>query len=205
MAAATPTTSALEIRLLGELTVLRGGVPCPLPSSKKTRALLGYLVSTGRPHSRERLCELFWEGPDDPRGGLRWALSKIRPLLDEGDVRRLRADREHVGFEPAGAVVDLAEVRGLAKAGIDKATLEELRTGAARFRGRFLEGHDLSDCVHFYTWCVAEREQLRSLQVSFLMHLIERLAGAPDEALKYARALVSLDPLAESSHVRLIR
>jgi DNA-binding SARP family transcriptional activator len=205
MAAATPTTSALEIRLLGELTVLRGGVPCPLPSSKKTRALLGYLVSTGRPHSRERLCELFWEGPDDPRGGLRWALSKIRPLLDEGDVRRLQADREHVGFEPAGAVVDLAEVRALAKAGIDKASLEELRAGAARFRGRFLEGHDLSDCVHFYTWCVGEREQLRSLQVSFLMHLIERLAGSPDEALKYARALVSLDPLAESSHVRLIR
>ena len=205
MAAVTPKAPALEIRLLGELMVLRGGVPCSLPSSKKTRALLGYLIASGRSHTRERLCELFWEGPDDPRGGLRWALSKIRPLLDEDGVRRLRADREHVGFEPDGAEVDLTEVRALAKAGVGQASLDQLRAAAARFRGRFLEGHDLSDCVHFYTWCVGEREQLRSLQVAVLSQLIERLAGSPDEALQYARALVSLDPLAESSHIRLIR
>ena len=205
MAAATPKSQALEIRLLGELMVLRGGMPCQLPSSKKTRALLAYLVASGRTHTRERLCELFWEGPDDPRGGLRWALSKIRPLLDEDGARRLRADREHVGFEPEGAEVDLAEVRSLAKAGVDQVSLDQLRAGAARFRGRFLEGHDLSDCVHFYTWCVGEREQLRSLHVAFLNQLIDRLLGSPDEALKYARALVSLDPLAESSHIRLIR
>ena len=66
MAAATLESPALEIRLLGEPMVLRGGAPCPLPSSKKTRALLGYLVASGRSHTRERLCELFWEGPDDP-------------------------------------------------------------------------------------------------------------------------------------------
>ena len=35
------------------------------------------------------MCELFWEGPDDPRGGLRWALSKIRPLLDDDGVLEL--------------------------------------------------------------------------------------------------------------------
>ena len=47
MAAATLESPALEIRLLGEPMVLRGGAPCPLPSSKKTRALLGYLENVG--------------------------------------------------------------------------------------------------------------------------------------------------------------
>ena len=42
----------------------------PLPASKKTRALLGYVVATGRPHLREKLCELLWPGPDDPRAAL---------------------------------------------------------------------------------------------------------------------------------------
>jgi hypothetical protein len=49
----------LTIRLLGELAVLRNGEPLALPSSKKTRALLAYLVATGRPHERNR---------DDPLG-----------------------------------------------------------------------------------------------------------------------------------------
>ena len=73
----------IEIRVLGGLEVIRDGEPVPLPPSRKTRALLAYLVLTGRPHRREQLCEMFWDVPDDPRGALRWSLSKIRPLVDE--------------------------------------------------------------------------------------------------------------------------
>ena len=42
----------LTMRLVGELTVLRGGVAVALPASKKTRALLGYLVATRAPQPR---------------------------------------------------------------------------------------------------------------------------------------------------------
>ena len=63
----------LEIRLLGELEVLRDGTAVPLPASRKSRALLAYLAATSRTHLRERLCELLWEGPDDPRAALRGA------------------------------------------------------------------------------------------------------------------------------------
>jgi DNA-binding SARP family transcriptional activator len=52
--------SDVEVRLLGEVEVLRDGRAVPLPASKKTRALLGYLAVTERPHLRERLCELLW-------------------------------------------------------------------------------------------------------------------------------------------------
>ena len=77
----------LEIRTLGGLAVIRDGESVTLPASRKTRALLAYLAVTARSHRRERLCELFWELPDDPRGALRWSLAKIRPLVDDA-VRR---------------------------------------------------------------------------------------------------------------------
>ena len=52
----------LRVSLLGELRLTTRRARAALPASKKTRALLGYLVATGPPHLRERLCELFWEG-----------------------------------------------------------------------------------------------------------------------------------------------
>ena len=84
----------IEIRLLGELEVQRDGKTVPLPPSKKTRALLAYLVGSGRPQLRDRLCGLLWDGPDDPRAELRWSLTKLRPLMDGCLV----ADRERVEF-----------------------------------------------------------------------------------------------------------
>src|SRR5215471_13421934 len=74
--------SQLALRLLGDIEVVRDGEPLVLPSSRKARALLAYLVATGRPHRRSRLCSLLWDIPDDPRGALRSALSKLRAVVD---------------------------------------------------------------------------------------------------------------------------
>src|SRR5439155_11831548 len=130
---------ALEIRLLGRLELFRTGASVALPPSKKSRALLAYLVATRGRHSRAHLCELLWDGPDDPRAALRWSLTKIRPLLDDDGVARIAADHEQVSFEPAGALVDLASLR--AEAGTDPASLpiDVLTRAAGRFRGEFLE------------------------------------------------------------------
>src|SRR3989337_727849 len=105
------TRSELRIRLLGELQIADGkGTALTLPASKKTRALLGYLITSGEAHRRERLCDFFWDGPDDPRAELRWSLSKIRPLLKGGGAS-LVADRQRIGFELGSAAVDLLSVR----------------------------------------------------------------------------------------------
>ncbi len=74
--------NAVEIRVLGELSVRRNGARVALPQSKKARALLGYLVLTGRSHRRERLSRLLWDVTDDSRGALRWTLSRIRASVD---------------------------------------------------------------------------------------------------------------------------
>jgi hypothetical protein len=69
----------LYVSVLGNLAVLRHRARVQLPPSKKTRALLAYLAVTARPHSRDRLCSMFWAVPDDPRAALRWSLSHLRP------------------------------------------------------------------------------------------------------------------------------
>jgi len=87
----------LRVSVLGNLAVSRHGMRMQLPPSKKTRALLAYLAVTDRPHSRDRLCSMFWPVPDDPRAALRWSLTRLRPLIDEPDCRRIVADRESAG------------------------------------------------------------------------------------------------------------
>jgi DNA-binding SARP family transcriptional activator/tetratricopeptide (TPR) repeat protein len=192
----------LEIRLLGELELLRDGQALRLPASKKSRALLGYLVATGRPQLRERLCELLWEGPDDPRAALRWSLTKIRPLL--GD-QRIVADREHVAFEACGAAIDVANVGQLVGTGANEAPTESLRLAATLFRGELLEGLDLPDCYRFAQWLAGEREAARTLRLRIISTLVERCRTDPQEALRWARAQVALDPTSEAAHAEVLR
>src|SRR5215831_12726605 len=96
----------LRVCVLGQLAVLRHRARVQLPQSKKTRALLAYLAVTARPHSRDRLCAMFWAVPDDPRAALRWSLSRLRSIVDEHDCQRIIANRENVGLDPASIAVD---------------------------------------------------------------------------------------------------
>ncbi|HWN47554.1 MAG TPA: hypothetical protein VNM71_09350, partial [Steroidobacteraceae bacterium] len=66
---------SLAVRLLGPLALSRGSDALTLPSSRKVRALLGYLALASRPVARSQICELLWDVPNDPRGELRWCLS----------------------------------------------------------------------------------------------------------------------------------
>jgi DNA-binding SARP family transcriptional activator/tetratricopeptide (TPR) repeat protein len=196
---------ALNIRVFGELQVLWGDRPAPLPASKKARALLGYLVVTGRQHSRERLAELLWDAPDDPRAQLRWCLWKVKPLLTRGSASHLSADRESVAFDPSDTQVDLLRLRSLLAGGVERATTSGLEEAAACFRGELLEGLDLPHCYRYREWCVGERESLRALQVAVLSALVARLSAAPEAALRHARAWVAIDPLREEGHVEVVR
>src|SRR5687768_3938205 len=129
----------LELRLLGELEIRRDGAKIPLPSSRKTRALLAYLAAFPTPRRREQLCGLLWDVPDDPRAALRWSLSKIRQLVDTPERPRLRADRDHVRLDLEGAAVDLFDLQACAAAAWTAPTpvLEEL---AERCWGPFCDG-----------------------------------------------------------------
>lgn len=197
--------AALTIHLLGEMQVLCDGVPQPLPQSKKTRALLAYLVVTERQQRRDRLCDLLWDVTDDPRAALRWSLTKLRPLVDRPGAERIVADRESVRFDRRDANVDVATIRESLRAGAAQLDTSRLRTLAEVFRGEFLEGLELPDFHDFQAWCVAEREEIRRLHHEVLDTLIARTETVPGSALPYARALVQADPLSESARATLVR
>jgi TolB-like protein/Flp pilus assembly protein TadD len=192
----------LELRVLGELAICRDGAVLRLPQSKKTRALLAYLALEGRPVRRERLTTIFWEVPDDPRGALRWSLSKLRETVGPSQIV---ADRDSVAFEPADTAVDLATVRALDRAGLDKAPLEALEAAAGAFRAELLSGLDLPDCHDFQIWLAAMREEAAALHRRLLQALVRREAAQPARALPHARRLVELDPLDAPARIELMR
>lgn len=194
----------LRIRLLGETEVARGTRRLPLPPSKKTRALLGYLVLTQRPQRRERLCDLLWDVADDPRAALRWSLSKLRELVDSEGARRLVADREHVSLELGEAEVDVFEARKLAQGPLAELSIDELERTLALFRGELLEGLTLPDFHAYHAFCMSEREALRTLEVRLVRELLARdVPGL--RALALSRKWVELEPGSEQARERFAR
>jgi pimeloyl-ACP methyl ester carboxylesterase/DNA-binding SARP family transcriptional activator len=195
----------LHVRGLGHLAVLRDCTRVQLPRSKKTRALFSYLAVTTRPHSRDRLCSMFWALPDDPRAALRWSLSRLRPLVDEHDCRRIIADRETIGLDLGGVDVDILHLRNLVLNGTDSISTDALRQAAVALEGDFLESLDLPDCREFQNWCIGQREETRRLRARLLTELIARLENAPEEALHYARTLSLIEPADEVAQAAVVR
>lgn len=197
--------SALTLNLLGDLEVLRDGQPLPLPPSKKTRALLAYLALHPRAFSREHLCDLLWELPDDPRGSLRWSLSKLRRLTDDPGRTRIIADRLSVRLDTSDIDLDVRALHAAFVQGLHQAPIDTLEAVAVRYRGPFLESLDLANFHDFHGWCLAERERAMRAQTTLLSALLERLAAFPERALPHAHALVRLTPFDEDARADLIR
>lgn len=192
----------LALNLVGPIALWRDGEPVPLPSSRKTRALLGYLAAIGKPVRREHLTALLWEVPDDPRGALRWSLSKLRPLVDDGEHCRLEADRDAVHLDCARLAVDWLALRDLAAADVRKEPAERLEA-ALGAEGDFMEGLDLPGCDAFNGWLVSLREDTRRWQVVLLRELAGRTAD-PLRALELARRWSALDPYDAIARTSLI-
>src|SRR5262245_36066341 len=133
-----PDEADARIRLLGELEITRGGRPLSLPASKRTRALLGYLVACNAPQSREHLCDLLWENSGDPRAQRRWSLTKLRPVVNGPSQPRLEADRERVRFTRRAAIIDVAQITEILADGVDRTPREALEEAAILLEGEFL-------------------------------------------------------------------
>ena len=162
--------SKLEVTLLGELTLLDDGVPVPLPASRKTRALFVYLLLCDRPVRRERLCELFFDIPDDPRAALRWSLTKIRAMLG-AHADALVADRERVELRGERVVTDIARFEaGLCQP--DPLALESP-----------LAGLDLPGLPDYSAWLAGERARLACARDDLLGRAGQEAAEAADAEL----------------------
>ena len=197
-------TTPLHLMVLGDLRLLRDSRPVALPPSRKTRALLAYLALTARPHRRERLCEVFWDLPDDPRGSLRWALSKIRAAVNDDRIR-VEADRERVSLTLDPAEVDLLDIRRQLHPLSPDLPPDRLKQIADLLAQPLLDGLDLPHSTAFNAWLAAERDDVLRLRLSVLERITRGAAPGDAGALKWLRDRVAADPLSSDAVGALVQ
>jgi DNA-binding SARP family transcriptional activator/tetratricopeptide (TPR) repeat protein len=195
---------ALSLRLLGPLSIVRNGVPVELPASRKVRGLFAFLVLSAGAVGRGRLCDLLWDMPNDPRGELRWCLSKLRNIVDEPDRRRIQASDDRVALDLKGCRVDAIEVASAAEEGLKAIDLDRLRSLSKRFAGDFLEGLEIDRSPNFGAWLTAQRRRFTSCHVAILEQLVAKLPPESDKTSAYLEKWVELAPFDHRAHSILL-
>jgi DNA-binding SARP family transcriptional activator len=173
----------VNVQLLGRFRMHRDGVALALPASRKVRALFAYLALAPTPVSRSHLCELLWDVPNDPRGELRWCLSKIRSAVDQADRRRVITDGDAIGLDLTGCFVDAIEIARAVEQGVTALGPERQRNLAMLIEGDFLEGLEIDRSPVFGGWLTAQRRRFRACHTALLEHLAKSAAG--NEVFQY--------------------
>jgi TolB-like protein len=191
----------LQVRLVGPVSVLRAGKQVALPRSRKVLALLTLLAVERAPQSRSRLCDLLWDVPNDPRGELRWCLSKLRTLVDDSERRRVvTTDNTLIALDLSDAFLDVAEIERAVEAGLEQATNPRLSELSTLFRGELLEGVELDASPELTSWLAGQRHRFRSLRVDVVRTLALRPAPNESEALSRVAAWLQAAPFDRHAH-----
>jgi TolB-like protein len=193
--------AAIEVRMLGSLTIRRHDVTLALPASRKVRGLFAYLALARHAVVRSQLCELLWDIPNDPRGELRWCLSKIRGIIDEPGRRRVETRGDTIRLDMADCFVDAIEI-DRATQRIETLTADQLRPLAALFTGDFLDGLEIDRSPAFNGWLTTQRRRFRGCQVVILEQLVRQVPD--DEARQYLDTWLELAPFDRRVHTLLL-
>jgi len=193
----------LALDLLGgfSLRPFGGGAPVAL-ATRKAEALLAFLaVPAGRFHARDKLATLFWGDTPEPqaRQSLRQALAALRRAAGAQAPPLLLTRGDAIALNPEAVSVDA----GLLEAAAQAEDADLLEQAGRRYAGDFLDGLKVDE-PGFEDWRVSERERLRETALSVLSRLSRRLGDA-EEAIPVLQRLLSIDPLQEAAHRRLMR
>ncbi len=194
----------LRLQLLGPMAIHRGTAVLALPPSRKVRGLIAYLALAPHAVARSHLCELLWDLPNDPRGELRWCLSKARAVLDEPALPRVLADGETVRLDLSGTVVDAGEIRRATQEGLAGLQLERLRALSTLCAGDFLQGFEIERSAPFSAWLTGQRRHLRAAHAAILEHRVRALPAACDEAVICLEQWLQLAPFDRRAHELLL-
>ena len=204
----------VELYLLGMPRIERDGKQRPV-DTRKAIALLAYLAVTGERHSRDRLASLFWPEADHTRSraALRRTLSTLNRALGG---TALATDRQSAWLETESDVrVDIGEflgriaecdTHGHPSSAVCTRCLPPLEQAATLYHGDFLAGFGLRDSPELDDWQFFQAETLKRELSATLERLVEGhgARGELAEAIGFARRWLSLDPLHEPAHRRLM-
>ncbi len=204
LVALTGHAAGVCVRMLGPLTITQNGANLELPGSRKVRALFAYLALTPHAVGRSRLCDLLWDVPNDPRGELRWCLSKLRGVLNEPGHQRIETTDDTIRLDLGGCFVDAIHIASAADEGIETLDLPRLRELSRHFAGDFLEGLEIDRSPHFNHWLIAQRRRFRSCHAAVLEHLAKKLPADSDEISSTLNGWVALAPFDKRAHLALL-
>jgi len=182
---------------------------------RKAIALLAYLAvnaihQPSQRYSRESLSALFWPDYDQAKAfsNLRRTIWEVHQALGEN---WLIAYRESVHLNPDADIdLDVADFRDLlsqSRQQRDPALRISLLVDTVKlYRNHFLTGFSLKDASTFNEWAFTESEELRRNLAEALNMLSEDYTtlSETEKAIPYARRLITLDPLNEESHRKLM-
>lgn len=203
----------LEIRLLGGFEAKLTDRPVHEFESQKVRALLAYLAIEGRALGRDHLAGLFWPERSDEaaRRNLRQALYSVRSSLTNGnpDLPSLVSSQSTVSLHPELSVwVDVHDFREQLEQGLSAEGPDPLRLTAAAhlYKGDLLAGFFLKGCIGFEEWLITEQERLREEALDAFRTLVQIYLSRGEHRLgiRYAKRLLSIDPLLEDAHRQLM-
>ena len=185
----------LVVQLLGRPRIEVDGEPGYRYRSRKSWALLAFLLLAERPPTRSQLSSLLFAEADDPLGALRWSLAEIRRALGPATV----LDGDPVRIElPVGTTVDVdVLVRGHWSAAVQLPGLGD----------DLLDGLAIAHAGAFESWLLSERRRLAAATESILheaaLGLLAR--GDLDPARELAVRAAVMSPLDENHQALLIR
>jgi DNA-binding SARP family transcriptional activator len=212
----------LSVAVLGPPDV-RHGQRCLAFPTRKTLAVLVYVLVQGGSHPRDKLTDLFWPDSDEVSGraSLRTTLARLREGLEATiEERHLAIDRNIVSFDVASDFeLDLHILQsayGLARSitgtgrpsgETAQTVISQLEQAASVWRGEFLEGFSLRDAPDFDEWTSQQREVWRKRMEVVLdrLSLLHGEAGSTASAIEIADRWVYLNPLEERAYRRLMR
>jgi len=174
----------VHIRLLGQFEVLIEDVPAGLPQSIKARALLLYLILTGKPQRRDLLCNLLWEKTSDPKAGLRWALTKLRPVLKQALV----TNHQTVSLDHTLYSSDITSLNQVLQGNATYLTLQRFEDC---IYPEYLTGFDCQQSPVYQLWLESQRTEIRRLHIQIFKKILVSADG--DAALSYARKWFAID------------
>lgn len=187
--------SRLFIHLLGRPRLEIDGASGYRFRSRKSWALLAFLLLTERPPSRAQLSSLLFVDAEDPLRALRWSLAEIRRGLGPGSV--LDGDPVELRLPPGAAVDADLLVHAHWQDAVDLHGLGE----------ELLDGLSFQNAAPFDSWLLSERRRLVAAAEAILHEAALGHVSRGD--LGQARALAlraaMMSPLDENHQALLIR
>lgn len=188
----------VQVWLLGAFHLKVDGKLVTLPTHKSA-SLLAYLILHPGPHSREKLCTLFWGDSSEEKAhtSLRKALTFLRQALPEDLVL---ADRDSVQLHPNFPIwVDVFVFEQAARQFIANPTIKPGLFDINLYTGDLLED--------FYDdWIFPLREQMLQVYTRVLLRSAEtaRMHSEYQVAMDYARLVLQHDPANERAFQHLM-